>query len=109
MTVTKEYMEGKTRFRAADVDHYAGDHGQPTTSMPVFYNPRMRLNRDLSVLFLTAYLEKNPIDLLCEPLAGCGVRTLRYLNECSQRQGYFFDWALRLRKEYLDPFGEQDK
>jgi tRNA (guanine26-N2/guanine27-N2)-dimethyltransferase len=82
MTITKEYMEGKTRFLAADVDHYAGDHGQPTTSMPVFYNPRMRLNRDFSVLFLTAYLEKNPIDLLCEPLAGCGVRTLRYLNEC---------------------------
>ena len=82
MTVTKEYMEGKTRFLAADVDHYAGDHGQPTTGMPVFYNPRMRLNRDFSVLFLTAYLEKNPIDLLCEPLAGCGVRTLRYLNEC---------------------------
>lgn len=82
MIVTKEYVEGKTKFLAADVDHYAGDHGQLTTSMPVFYNPRMRMNRDFSVLFLTSYLENNHIDLLCEPLAGCGVRTLRYLNEC---------------------------
>jgi tRNA (guanine26-N2/guanine27-N2)-dimethyltransferase len=92
MTVTKEYMEGKTKFLAADVDYYAGDHGQPTTSMPVFYNPRMRLNRDFSVLFLTSYLEKNSIDLLCEPLAGCGVRTLRYLNECpSDFPAFMFD------------------
>ena len=92
MIVTKEYEEGKTRFLAADVDHYAGDHGQPTTSMPVFYNPRMRVNRDFSVLFLTSYLEKNSIDLLCEPLAGCGVRTLRYLNECpSDFSAFMFD------------------
>ena len=82
MTIEKEYTEGRTTFLSADVDHYSGDKKQPTTSLPVFYNPRMQLNRDLSVLFLTAYLEKHPVDLMCEPLTGSGVRTLRYLNEC---------------------------
>ncbi|MFW9800782.1 MAG: hypothetical protein ACFFD9_10120, partial [Candidatus Thorarchaeota archaeon] len=82
MIVEKEYTEGKTSFLSADVEHYSANQKQPTTDLPVFYNPRMRLNRDLSVLFLRAYLETNSIDLLCEPLTGSGIRTLRYLNEC---------------------------
>ena len=82
MTVEKEYTEGRTTFLSADVDHYSGDKKQPTASLPVFYNPRMRLNRDLSILFLSAYMEKHPVEMMCEPLTGSGVRTLRYLNEC---------------------------
>ncbi len=82
MIVEKEYTEGKTSFMSADVEHYSENEKQPTTDLPVFYNPRMRLNRDLSVLFLRAYLETDSVDLLCEPLTGSGVRTLRYLNEC---------------------------
>ena len=82
MIVEKEYTEGRTTFLSADVDHYSGDTKQPTTSLPVFYNPRMQLNRDLSVLFLTAYMEKYAVEMVCEPLTGSGVRALRYLNEC---------------------------
>ena len=82
MTVEKEYSEGRTTFLSADVDHYSGDKKQPTSSLPVFYNPRMQLNRDLSVLFLMAYMEKHSVEMMCEPLTGSGVRTLRYLNEC---------------------------
>jgi tRNA (guanine26-N2/guanine27-N2)-dimethyltransferase len=82
MIVERKYKEGKTAFISADVDHYSATKKQPTTDMPVFYNPRMRFNRDFSVLFLSTYLEENEIELMCEPLAGCGVRTLRYLNEC---------------------------
>ncbi|MFW9809239.1 MAG: tRNA (guanine(10)-N(2))-dimethyltransferase [Candidatus Thorarchaeota archaeon] len=82
MTVEREYTEGKTTFLSADIDYYSEDKKQPSTSLPVFYNPRMRLNRDLSVLFLSTYLEKHPIESMCEPLTGSGVRTLRYLNEC---------------------------
>jgi tRNA (guanine26-N2/guanine27-N2)-dimethyltransferase len=82
MTVEKEYTEGRTTFLSADVDHYSEDKKQPTTSLPVFYNPRMQLNRDLSVLFLTAYMKDHPVEMICEPLTGSGVRTLRYLNEC---------------------------
>ncbi|MFX1482278.1 MAG: tRNA (guanine(10)-N(2))-dimethyltransferase [Promethearchaeota archaeon] len=82
MTVEREYTEGRTTFLSADVEYYSGDKKQPGTNLPVFYNPRMRLNRDLSVLFLTAYLKRHPIDSMCEPLTGSGVRALRYLREC---------------------------
>jgi len=82
MTVYKEYTEGRTKFLAADVDYYSPRKGQPTTRMPVFYNPRMQLNRDLSLLILAVVAARNRVEFLCEPLAGCGVRTLRYLNEC---------------------------
>jgi tRNA (guanine26-N2/guanine27-N2)-dimethyltransferase len=82
MTIEKEYTEGQTTFLSADVDHYSENKKQPSTSLPVFYNPRMRLNRDLSVLFLSAYMKKHSIESMCEPLTGSGVRTLRYLNEC---------------------------
>lgn len=81
MTVEKEYTEGRTSFLSADVEHYAVK-GQPTADMPVFYNPRMQINRDISVAILAAYLNETPVNLMCEPLAGSGVRTLRYLIEC---------------------------
>jgi len=82
MIVEKEYTEGRTTFLSADVEHYSGDKKQITASLPVFYNSRMRLNRDISVLFLSAYLKDNKIETMCEPLTGSGVRTLRYLIEC---------------------------
>ncbi|RDE13151.1 MAG: tRNA (guanine(10)-N(2))-dimethyltransferase [Candidatus Thorarchaeota archaeon] len=82
MIIEKEYAEGRTKFLSADLEHYAGNRRQLKTDLPVFYNPRMRINRDLSVLFLSAYKKNSPLERICEPLAGCGVRTLRYLNEC---------------------------
>ena len=84
MIVEREYTEGRTTFLSADVEHYSGDKKQISASLPVFYNPRMQLNRDISVLFLAGYLESNRISLMCEPLTGSGVRTLRYLNECTR-------------------------
>lgn len=92
MTVYREYTEGRTRFLAADVDYYSSRKGQPTAGMPVFYNPRMQLNRDLSLLILAVVAARSRFELLCEPLAGCGVRTLRYLNECQgDFHGVMFD------------------
>jgi len=82
MIVTREYTEGTTTFLSADIEHYAAGSHQLTADLPVFYNPRMRVNRDLSVLFLSACIERRPMQAICDPLAGCGVRTLRYLNEC---------------------------
>jgi len=49
---------------------------------PVFYNPTMEFNRDLSVLALQTYqkmLEKEAF--ICEPLTGCGIRGIRYAKE----------------------------
>jgi len=81
MSSLKEYTEGRTTFLTADVEEHTAEKGQPTTDMAIFYNPRMRINRDLSVLFLRAYMEEHDVKLICEPLAGSGVRSLRYLNE----------------------------
>jgi tRNA (guanine26-N2/guanine27-N2)-dimethyltransferase len=82
MTIEREYTEGRITFLSADVEYYSGNKKQITASLPVFYNARMRLNRDISVLFLSAYLRDNKIETMCEPLTGSGVRTLRYLKEC---------------------------
>jgi tRNA (guanine26-N2/guanine27-N2)-dimethyltransferase len=47
--------------------------------LSVFYNPVMKLNRDLSVLLLNALGKKNM--QMCLPLAGSGVRGVRFLLE----------------------------
>jgi len=49
---------------------------------PVFYNPVMELNRDLAVLAVAAFqqAERNRMSI-CEPLAGCGVRGVRFARE----------------------------
>ncbi|MGQ9624822.1 MAG: tRNA (guanine(10)-N(2))-dimethyltransferase [Candidatus Bathycorpusculaceae bacterium] len=49
---------------------------------PVFYNPIMELNRDIAVLALQAYQRMvNREFSVCEPLAGCGVRGIRFAAE----------------------------
>jgi len=49
---------------------------------PVFYNPVMELNRDIAVLALQAYQRIIGREIaVCEPLAGCGVRGIRFARE----------------------------
>jgi len=49
---------------------------------PVFYNPKMELNRDLAVLALQTYQRMVKRKLcVCEPLTGCGVRGVRLAKE----------------------------
>jgi len=49
---------------------------------PVFYNPVMELNRDISVLAVQAYQEQTGREIaVCDPLTGCGVRAVRYAVE----------------------------
>jgi len=49
---------------------------------PVFYNPAMELNRDLAVLAVQTY-QKNlgRAVSICEPLTGCGIRSIRFAVE----------------------------
>ncbi|MBW2999845.1 tRNA (guanine(26)-N(2))-dimethyltransferase [Candidatus Woesearchaeota archaeon] len=47
--------------------------------MPVFYNPAMKLNRDISVLLLNCVGKKKM--QIADPLAGSGVRGIRFLLE----------------------------
>ena len=49
---------------------------------PVFYNPVMELNRDIAVLVLQVYQKSVDREIsVCEPLAGCGIRGLRFAKE----------------------------
>jgi len=49
---------------------------------PVFYNPLMKLNRDIAIAALQIYQKMLSRKLLvCEPLAGCGVRGIRFATE----------------------------
>ncbi|MEM2104280.1 MAG: tRNA (guanine(10)-N(2))-dimethyltransferase [Candidatus Bathyarchaeia archaeon] len=49
---------------------------------PVFYNPVMEFNRDIAVLALQVYQRiVNREISICEPLAGCGVRGIRFAKE----------------------------
>lgn len=51
----------------------------PSRNLDVFYNPKMKLNRTLSILLLQALDKKNMQFAL--PLAGSGVRAVRFLKE----------------------------
>jgi len=52
------------------------------TKLPVFYNPRMELNRDIAVLALRTYQKMVGKGLsICEPMAGCGIRGIRFATE----------------------------
>lgn len=48
-------------------------------ALPVFYNPVMKLNRDISILLLNSIYQK---DLqIADILAGTGIRSIRFLKE----------------------------
>ncbi len=48
-------------------------------SMPVFYNPVMRSNRDISVLLLNSLNKSNM--KIADPLAASGIRSMRFMLE----------------------------
>jgi tRNA (guanine26-N2/guanine27-N2)-dimethyltransferase len=51
---------------------------------PVFYNPVMELNRDLSVIALQVYRDNQKEDIkICDAFGGSGIRGIRYARELS--------------------------
>jgi tRNA (guanine26-N2/guanine27-N2)-dimethyltransferase len=53
-----------------------------SSKVPVFYNPVMELNRDLSVAALQYFsLEKDDNISICDAFAGSGIRGIRYAKE----------------------------
>lgn len=68
----KEITEGKTKLFIDSADIVSKE-------LEVFYNPKMKLNRDASLVLLKA-LQKENIQIGL-PLAGTGVRAVRMLNE----------------------------
>lgn len=64
--------EGKVDLKIDSEDIVSKD-------LEVFYNPKMKLNRTLSIIFLNI-LKKDKINV-CLPLAGTGARAIRILKE----------------------------
>ena len=79
--------------------------GKISKEMPVFYNPVMKLNRDISVLLLNS-VDKKGLQI-ADPLAGTGVRSIRFLLELKKNKikaisiNDYSKEAVRLIKENL--------
>jgi tRNA (guanine26-N2/guanine27-N2)-dimethyltransferase len=73
---TEQVQEGKARL-------WIPKRGDVLPSkLPVFFNPVMELNRDVAVLALQTFQGMSERDVdVCEPLAGCGVRGVRFAVE----------------------------
>jgi len=75
--------EGAVRVLVPNLKAFVSEPGEYAPSKaPVFYNPAMEFNRDVAVLALQAYQKSVERELfVCEPLAGCGVRGVRFAVE----------------------------
>jgi len=80
---TEIVEEGKVSVAVPKLEAYVKEGWEYAPSKaPVFYNPVMELNRDLAVLALQAYQKSVDREVsVCEPLAGCGVRGIRFAVE----------------------------
>ena len=79
---TQLVNEGQTKLEVPELERFrtrAGDYAPSLTR--VFYNPHMELCRDLSVSAVQALAHELGDLCLCDPLAGVGVRGLRYAKE----------------------------
>ncbi len=70
-------VEGKAKFYAPRLP---SEKGYAPTSLPVFYNPVSKPNRDMAILFAKTFFKDRRIRI-CEPLAGTGVRSIRLALE----------------------------
>ncbi len=71
----QQIQEGKARI-------YADLEKIPSKKMGVFYNPAMKLNRDISILLLKSAENKNM--RIADILAGTGVRSIRFFLELNK-------------------------
>jgi tRNA (guanine26-N2/guanine27-N2)-dimethyltransferase len=80
---TEIIQEGKVKVLVPKLKAFVKSPSEYAPSKaPVFYNPVMELNRDIAVLALQAYQRTVNREIsVCEPLAGCGIRGIRFATE----------------------------
>jgi len=80
---TEIIQEGKVKVLVPKLKAFVKSPSEYAPSKaPVFYNPVMELNRDIAVLASQAYQRTlNREITVCEPLAGCGIRGIRFATE----------------------------
>ena len=73
----KRIEEGLTKIEFPEFE-------KVSSQAPVFYNPHMEMNRDLSILAIQVYQKKQDRDIdICDLFGGSGIRGIRYKNEIS--------------------------
>ncbi len=71
----KSIEEGLTKIEFPEFDKVSSD-------APVFYNPHMELNRDLSILAIQVFQKQQAREIdICDLFGGSGIRGIRYKNE----------------------------
>lgn len=75
----KIITEGKAKIKI-----YEADSKIVSKELPVFYNPLMKFNRDISVLLLNNIENENM--RLADPMAGSGIRAVRFLKELKENK-----------------------
>ncbi|MBW2998114.1 tRNA (guanine(26)-N(2))-dimethyltransferase [Candidatus Woesearchaeota archaeon] len=73
-------QEGKILLKVFNQEH----KDKISKELPVFYNPVMKLNRDLSILLINSLKEED--FQIAMPMAGSGVRGIRFIQELKQNK-----------------------
>ena len=89
---TETVSEGRASITVPELSLYSKTGQYVPSLAPVFYNPRMKLNRDIAVLVLRAFQRgvSHPARV-AEPLAGCGIRGIRYCKEVPEIETAFLN------------------
>jgi len=83
----KEIKEGKARLLIPDPSTYSKDGKFDPSWAPIFYNPRMVLNRDISVVITKLAKVRRALDAF----TASGVRGIRYALEGGVEEVSFND------------------
>jgi len=76
--LTKIIIEGTTSVEVPVPDE---DSNFPPSSVAVFYNPAMRMNRDVAVAAIACFSKNNPEYTYLDALSASGIRGLRIAKE----------------------------
>lgn len=79
-------MAGLLDFKMQKIREGSAEIFAPTAEvvskkLPVFYNPVMSINRDITILLLKRFQKMR----LCDPLAGTGIRSIRFAKELKHK------------------------
>lgn len=80
---TETITEGKAQIVVPKLKAFVTEPSDYAPSKaPVFYNPVMEFNRDVTVLAFQAYQRMANRDIsICDPLTGTGIRSIRFATE----------------------------
>lgn len=90
----KTVEEGLTKIQFPEFDKISSE-------APVFYNPHMELNRDISILALQTFQKQENQDInICDLFGGSGIRGVRYKNEINGVDHVFINDISETANEY---------